>query len=257
MKILSVAERFIFETPAWKFVAIVLATTLMKSGIWEIPNLGALQVLAMDPFKNPFQIPEQQYLFWNWLGSFIAHEIHATSPRRFFLLHLAFSMAFTALFVKTVFSRFDGRTARVALLIFVALPVSATAYYWVSYDSLTLMLMMAALAMPRSRFVVALVGVGLGMQHFEQSMVGATAIFGAMVLGHMFDGERPYSWHWLLGLVVGIVAGKLVLMGIIRHWNIQIEGGRVFWLKQYLPMTLNQFSYHPFVTIFSAFGVAW
>jgi hypothetical protein len=255
--ILGRTERFIFQSPPWKLIAVVLMATLVKTGIWAIPNLGASLLLAQDPFRQPFDSPDAQYLFWNWLGPFVAHVLHATSLVRFFVLHLAFTCTFTALFIATVFSRLDDRSARISLLIFAALPVSATAYYWVSYDSLTLLLMMAALAMPNGRVLVALVGAGLGMQHFEQSIVGSGAILGAMILAPAFGSSRPRSWGWLLSLIAGIVAGKLTLIWITHHWHIEVNSGRVFWLQKNISMALHQFLYHPFVTVFSALGAGW
>ncbi|MCA8336437.1 hypothetical protein [Burkholderia multivorans] len=257
MKILNIAERFVFESRAWKFIAVILVVSLMKTGIWAIPNIVASQMLAQDPFRNPFSDPGAQYLFWNWLGPFIAWLLHATSTTRFFVLHLAFSCAFTLLFIWTSFSRLDSRSARIAVLIFAALPVSMTAYYWVSYDSLTLLLMMCALAMPSGRIMTAAVGIGLGMQHFEQSFVGSMVVLGAMVVGTVYRAEKEYSWKWLFCLIAGIIVGKLVLTGIVRHWGIEVNSGRVFWLKKNLLMTLHQFLYHPFVTVFSALGTAW
>lgn len=257
MKILDIAERFVFESRPAKFIAVVLVVSLIKTGIWAIPNLDASQLLAQDPFHNPFSDPGAQYLFWNWLGPFIAWLIHATSTTKFFVLHLAFSCLFTLLFIRTSFSRLDDRSARIALLIFAALPVSMTAYYWVSYDSLTLLLMMCALALPNSRVLVAVIGAGLGMQHFEQSIVGSMAVFGAMIVGMVCRDEKTYTLKWLLSLIAGIVIGKLALMGIVRHWAIEVNSGRAFWLEKNLSMTLHQFLYHPFITVFSALGVAW
>ncbi|MBY4870407.1 hypothetical protein K6W76_28545 [Burkholderia anthina] len=257
MKILNIAERFVFESRPSRLIAVVLAVSLMKTGVWAIPNLGASQLLAQDPFHNPFSDPGAQYLFWNWLGPFIAWLLHATSTESFFILHLAFSCAFTLIFIWTLFSRLDGRSARIALLIFAALPVSTTAYYWVSYDSLTLLLMTCALALPNGRVIVVLIGAALGMQHFEQSIVGSMAVFGAMVVGMIYRDEKAYTWQWLLSLIAGIVIGKLILMGIVRHWGIEVNSGRTFWLEKNLSMTLHQFLYHPFVTVFSALGTAW
>lgn len=91
----------------------------------------------------------------------------------FFIFHLGFSIAFTALFIKLVFSRLPERSTRIALILFALLLVSATTYFWVGSDSLTLLLLLLllllALSFPHSILMTLAIGIMLGMQHFEQA----------------------------------------------------------------------------------------
>jgi hypothetical protein len=137
-------EKFIFETELWKLILVISFLTVVKTGVWHTPSLNASLEIAQNPFINPFSDPNAHFLFWSWLGPFLAWLVGATSKWQFFALHLLFSLAFTFLFTKMVFSRFSDAVARSSLIIFSALPVSATAYFWVSTDSITLFLMVLA-----------------------------------------------------------------------------------------------------------------
>ncbi len=124
-------EDFIFKAAAWKLVTLILLVMLFKTGIWYIPNLDMSLTVALNPFTNPFQDPNAHYLLGNWLSPFLAWLSGIKAFWVFFAFHLGFSIAFTALFIKLAFSRLPERNARIALILFALLPVSATAYFWV------------------------------------------------------------------------------------------------------------------------------
>ena len=137
MKILEITERFIFQSPARNLIIAIGIAMLFKVGIWFMPNLDMQQEIATNPFIDPFQEAGAQYIYWNWLGPFLAWLIGANKTWTFFLFYFAFSLAFTLLFVWVIFRRLPDRSARISLVLFAALPVSATAYFWVGMDSLT------------------------------------------------------------------------------------------------------------------------
>lgn len=258
MRPLAAIERFLFEAPAWKVVCATFLVLLVKVGIWPIPNFELSRQVALDPFANPFTIELQHYLWWNWFSPFIAWLIGATGPRAFLLLHLAFAVGFLAVFVRTLFARLPDREARVALVLFASLPIAGEPLYWICFDSLTLLLMAAALALPRRPLACLLIGVGLGLQHFEQASIGAFAVLFAFGVAMLLRAGRPhYPLSWALALFAGTVAGKLLLLGVVSHWQIVVNSGRPYWLKMYLPQMLEQFFLHWQVVLFSALGLGW
>jgi hypothetical protein len=225
--------------------------------VWQIPNFGASRLIAQDPFTNPFQDPNAHALYWSWLGPFLAWLLGATSPAAFFALHLVLSVGFAVLFIVTAFSHLPEREARISLVLFSVLPVSATAFFWVSTDSLTLFLMMLALALPQRWPVGALVGTVLGTQHFEQAFFA----FGALLTGSLlarwggWTAGRPL--HWTLALLLGTVAGKLILVVLFHLLGVEVNSGRLYWLARHLPLLLEQFFLHFHVILFSVLGLGW
>lgn len=257
MNAINKIEKFIFESEAWKLVLVIALLSIVKTGIWYIPNLGASQLVAQNPFANPFFDPNAHYLYWSWLGPFLAWLIGATGKWQFFAFHLFFSFSFTLLFIKVVFSNYTNEHARSSLVIFSSLPVSATAYFWVGSDSITLFLMLLALAIPSSQAFTFIIGVLLGMQHFEQGFFAAVGLLFSIAISHKQNYALRYSWRFCLILLFGIVAGKMVLLGIFNNYSIDINSGRMHWLKGHIYLLLNQFVFHFQYIIWSILGLGW
>ena len=258
MNTVSKLEQFIFEARVWKLLLVLALLILFKTGIWYIPIMHGSQLVAQDPFTNPFtQYPDAHYVVWSWLGPFLAWLVGATGKLEFFLLHLLFSLAFMVLFVKVAFDNLPQELARKSVILFSVLPVSATALFWVSYDSITLFLLMLALAFPRSLLLTAVFGVLLGMQHFEQGVFGAGALLFAVTLSQRQGYFLRYSWKFCLAFLLGVIAGKLVMTGIFKYHEIQVNSGRMHWLREHLDFLLNLFVYHAHAILWSVLGLGW
>jgi hypothetical protein len=257
MKLRSTLERFIYQAPAWKLISVILLLTLFKTGIWCIPNLSSSRAIALNPFVNPFADPNTHYLYWSWLEPFLAWSIGATGGVAFFVFHLCFAAAFTALFMRLLWKRLSGRDARTALILFAALPVSATTYFWVSMDAITLFLMTLVLAFPRRLVVVFFVALALGLQHFEQSFCGAAGVLIALLLSRRRNDQTEYSVEWALALLLGTLLGKLVLLLLFRTLGVTVNSGRLFWLKEHFLLLLGQFFFHFHFIVWSVLGCGW
>ncbi len=250
MKLLLWFENFIFHTAVWRLVTVILLVMLFKTGIWYIPNLEMSLALALNPFANPFTDPNAHYLAWNWLSPFMAWLLGIKAFWAFFLLHLGFAVAFTALFIRLTFTRLPEREARVALIVFALLPVSATAYFWTGPDALTLLLLLVAVVFSRHLLLAFLVGILLGMQHFEQVLFA----IGGLLFALLLDKKSPV---FPLFLLVGIVAGKLTLIAIFTHFDMQVNSGRTFWLQEHLDLLLGSFFFHLHHILWSVLGLGW
>jgi hypothetical protein len=257
MNAISKIEKFIFEAPAWKLILAIAALTLFKTGIWSIPNLGESQAIADNPFTNPLPNPDAHYLLWSWLEPFLAWGIGIKSQWQFFVFRLLASIAFTLLFVRIAFVYLSNKLARSSIVLFSILPVSATAYFWVSGDALTLLLMLVALAFPVSLIFTCAVGVLLGMQHFEQGFFAAAGLLFAVAISHKQNYALKHSWKFCLCLLLGVIAGKLVLVGIFKHYDVQVNSGRAHWLQAHIGALLNQFFYHFHSIVWSVLGLGW
>jgi hypothetical protein len=256
--VLRAVYRLVYTSKRWKLVSFLFAAMIVKTGVWCMPNISSYRQIAQWPFFNPL-VPDAHYLFWSWLGPFLAWALRAEGPVSFFLLHLLFSLAFTALFVLVAFSRLEEEYARTSLVMFFVLPVSGTAYFWVGGDSLTLLLMMAALAVSRSLPATLLAGVALGMQHFEQGFLATGALLLAMSWNRLQHRATilEYSIRWAATLLAGVIAGKVVLVGIFRHAHIAVNSGRAFWMHAHFYWLLGRFQNHFQVILYSILGVGW
>lgn len=253
-------QRFIFESPPAKFIAIVWAVMLFKSGI-GFTNFEVQAVMAEYPFFNPIVDPAFHYIFWTWLSPFLLWCLNITTEAGAFYFHLFFSIAFTLLFLHTAWRFLPEHLARLSFLIFAAMPVSNTAYFWVGTDSLTLFLMMASLALPFSKksplaLVILTIGVLLGLQDFEKTIIAASALF-ATTYFNRGGGEWLYSPAFALTLIFGAFIGKFILLGVVAYFDITVNSGRIFWLQNNLPRALTFFFYNFQQSFYSGLGIAW
>ena len=165
-------------------------------------------------------------------------------------------MGFTALVSTLAFTRLTEDDARKSMLIFATMPVSATSYFWIGNDALTLLLMTTALALRDRPPLAVLVGVLLGLQHFEQGMFGFAALAAASFATPRFGGRDIYPWRTAAGVMAGIVVGKLVLMLIFHLAGMQVTG-RTGWLGTYLVTMLAQFWFHSQYVVWTVLGAGW
>lgn len=260
MSLLHRIERFAFTCRLWHLAAALFAVMVFKTGIWAYPSQDMFLRIARDPFVNPFTHPNDHYLLWNWLGPFVAWAIGATDPAVYFLLHLALSLAFTGLFVRLAIRRLPERQARLALIFFFVLPVSATPYFWVGYDSLTLFLMVLALYWPDRLAVVFGIGVALGLQHFEQGLFASGGLLLARLLAR-WQGQNDAAPLGTIGfplaLLGGVVVGKIVLFAIFAQAGVVVNSGRFVWLMAHLDSMLLNFASSWFFVVYAIFGTGW
>jgi hypothetical protein len=244
----------IYRSPRWRFVTVILAIALVKTGVWVQPNLDVTAVIARDPFSHHSGVA---YLAENWLDPFLGWLVGARTWPSLAVLDLFFSAAFVAVMLLVLFRRLTDRSARTASLIFIALPVSMTSFYWIGLDSLTLLLMALALLAMRRWWVVVLVGIPLGMQHFEQGIASALLLAGANGVGILL---RQRGWRTLIfpvALGVGVLIGRGALALIYAVRGITIDYDRVDWFHDNLDGLVRQYLENPLVIWFSVLGVAW
>lgn len=259
MDILGKIERGIFLSRPSLFALTAIFVALLKSGIWCSPSMVHSLAIAQNPFTNPLGDPALHFVMYSWLGSLIAWCVGAKTFTQFFLLHLLFSAAAVFLFVRFAFSNLSDEAARKSIVIFLALPVSMTSFYWVGIDSLTLLLLMITLTwLPDVSVVFIAAGILLGLQHFEQAMAATFGLMAAIVL----SGEKRQFIPRLNAkncalLIAGIVAGRLVLAWIFNFNSVSVNSGRAYWLSENLGSLLRMFALKPYNVIWSFFGLGW
>lgn len=265
-RIWDAAQRFLFDSRAWVYIATIHALMLVKTGLWEIPNLLLTRQIAQNPFVNPFSDPFAHYLFWNWLAPWLAWLIGATGVTSFFLFNLAFLITFNIGVVWLLWRDLPARSARLALLAFAAMPVSTTVWYWLSTDALTLCLLLAAIIWRRHWWLMPLIGVLLGMQHFEQGVLAALIVMAVAVLNdgwanplrrNLRADAYPFPIRSAFALAVGTLIGKFVLIELFAHYDIVVNSGRTIYLAQYWRIYVTQFVTTIPFAVWSVFGVGW
>jgi hypothetical protein len=168
------------------------------------------------------------------------------------------------LFVVVALSRLPDHTARAAIILFAVLPVSATAYFWVGYDSLTLFIMLLGLAYQQYTLVTLLAGVALGMHHFEQGILATAGLLLANCLSRtaaLREDRRQshncdHSVQFPVLLLVAVIAGKLILTGLFNYFGVTVNSGRLIYLTDVHP-AVKAFAFHIHYAVWSILGLGW
>lgn len=134
---------WVLATPRWKFLTVLFTLMFFRTGVTFVAP--TLVPIAEHPYRNPFTDPYEHYLYWSRLGPYLAHQVGATDAATLTMFYFVFAILFSILMVRWIFAVLDDRLARVAMLVFALLPVSAVPYYWIFNDSLTLFLLACAL----------------------------------------------------------------------------------------------------------------
>ena len=257
MKALRLVEKFVYESSGLAFALGLVWLVLVKVGIWVFPFVYRRFELARDPFTNPYAVPESDYVLSSWLGPFLAWLLGVRDFEAFVAFQFVLALGFVALFGWLAARRLPPDLARTATVLFVLLPVSATPFFWVGVDGLTLLLLLAALAAaPRVALVFAF-GLLAGVEHFEQALVGTAALCGAVALGRPLGASSSVPLRACVALLAGVVAGRLVLAGVFHAAGLHARVDRLDWLLLGLDGMVGHFLANAHVVLWSALGVGW
>jgi hypothetical protein len=256
LKALDRLETFLFEAPLRHVLTLIAAVCLLRTGIWTIPNMYRSRELAVDPFQVPFDDPQIHYLVWSWLSPFTAWLLGATGSWSYFLLHLAFSVAFSVLCIRMIVKTLPQEQARIALVLFALLPVSTTAYFWVGYDSITLFLLALPLAAPHPLSALA-AGLCLGMQHFEQGVCAGLAMLLFVALSRSMKADPRYSLRLCAVLLLSVIGGRLLMHWIADVHGMNIQQDRAGMLFSGWKPSFKQMVFNIHYSLWSLLGIGW
>jgi hypothetical protein len=252
MIVIKALENYIFRISTLRFFSLLTIATIIHTGVWYIPNIGVSLVYSSNPFGNALPNPAAETLWWNWLGNFIAWLLGIKSKAFFIAAHFLCSLLFVIITYLFLCRANDGEKTRKAAIMFAALPVSGTIFYWIGKDSVTLLLMSAAFVLSRNVALTFLVGIALGLQHFEQSFVAFGALFLSMLLAREAAG-------YPITVLIGVVIGKVILLSVVYFNDIPLTltGGRGYQFFALWQVGVRQFLLRYHYIIWSTLGVGW
>lgn len=256
MRALRLVDRLLYETRPAVFGSVLLTLLVLKTGVWWVPNIVESARLAQNPFAPIPGAGEGSYITWSWLGSFIGWVFGLTGTGTFLILHGCFSVAFVAVMIALFSRRLDSRGARVALVLFVLLPGTGFVFYWIGQDSLTFLLWALILAFPSNLPVAAVLGLGLGMQHFEQASVGVGLLLLSALTARVVGGAARFPVRSTIVVGSGIVVGRLLLMYIFQANGMEPVTRGALAQERYVEF-LAMFLKHVHVVLWGLLGVAW
>lgn len=199
------AASVVLDAPVPVLVVLLAASVLLKSGMGKYPAMGAeLVILRVLPGK-PVLPAGYEFLMSSLAGPILGRLLGIRRPPAFAAMHLVILLIGIAVLMAVIRARRGGRAQRLVLLALAASQLPAMMLWWLgSYDVFTFLLT-SALVLAQTWPVLLVLGIALGLFHFEQGLFVA---LGLLALGRrrgLSTGKRAAC---MLG---GLVLGKLAL----------------------------------------------
>lgn len=242
--------------PVSIWIALLFAILIVKVGTWVIPNIAVSALIATDLRINPLANPFSQYLMWNWFGPAVAHVTRATSVPSFIALHyLVCAVSFFG-YVSLLVRSLRQEDRRLGPLLFFCTPMAGTVWYWVGMDTFTFAAMAGIVFARRIPVASFLLGIILGLNHFEQGLVAFSLLLIASVLAARSGSGIDVSWRWCALVLAGIAVGKLLLIAWFAINGIA-PAGRATWVAAHWRNLVRQWLAHPHAIVYSVLGAMW
>ena len=222
-------EQYLVGLTIKKLLLLFFLIILIKVGFWYHPALWKLLTISVNPFdENIYSNPYAHYLYYNFLGGYLANLLNITSKLSFFLFHLFFSFLFVFLFVFLIFKNLNRRDAIYSLIIFLILPVSTTVFYWVGYDSITLSIFILSILFRSYLIITLLCGTLLGLQHFELGFLSALSLLSLNIYNKYTSKKGFLSLRYSVFLIIGTIFGKIILEYYFVIIELNLTSGRTW-----------------------------
>ena len=257
--LLTSLTNFLENISQKKLIFLLLAISIVKTGIWYHPLLWHMLEIAKNPFENVFGNEAHKYfLYSSWLGPFIGYMLNFTSKSSFFILHLLFSIFFLISFILLIKDRVEKNNQRTSIILFFVFPVSMISLYWVGYDSLLLLLFTISVYFHKNLLVTLLCSIGIGLQHFEIGIVSTGLLLTCKIIEELSNKDKQkidISYIFLLIYFFGLITGKIILYYIYVDEN--LVGGRFSWAYNALLHLVYNFYFNFYNIAWFSLGVGW
>ncbi len=249
-----------FEPYDLVVVLLGIAIVIGNTGIWPMPNWREQFVVSQNPLHVPFQDPNLHYIFFNYLQPLVFGLLGGERAFTFLVYIFSTTLLFLTLFLLW-FIRHHGREVAIhEHKVWVALifPAFMIPFYWVGMDGMTLLLMLFVLMFlgKRAAFIFAFL---LGLQHFEQGIVGFGMLLGTSVIQGSIrrDKKTIASIIQIASIALAIILGKLCLSLWFSINDVGLLGNRTSYFEIHQELFFNIWkSYFPWI-LWSFLGVGW
>ena len=251
-------ENYIVNLNVKKLILFFYLIIIIKIGVWYHPALWKLLEISINPFnENLLNNVYAHYLYYNFLGGYLANMLNISSKISFFLFHLFFSFIFNFVFFYLVFKNLSRKSAIYSVILFLVFPVSTIVFFWVGYDSITLTILILSVLFRSYSLIVIVLGILLGLQHFEIGIVTSVSLLFLNFYNKFNKQEGFLDLKYSISLTFGTILGKLILEYYFSIIGISLNTGRTW----YTLSVINHFLYNSYFNIHNiiwfSFSVGW
>jgi hypothetical protein len=244
-------EEYLVSLNIKKLLFLFFFVILIKVGFWYHPALWKLLTISINPFDETLLSNNYaHYLYYNFLGGYIANFLQLSTKLSFFLFHLFFSFLFNLLFIFLIFKNLDRRNAIYSLILFLILPVSTTSFFWVGYDAITLSIFMLSVIFRFNFIIVLICGIFLGLQHFELGFLSSFSLLVLNIYNKYYSNKSFLTLRYSIFLFIGVLLGKILLEYYFLLINLPINSGRTW-------ATLIDVKFYIYQNYFNFHNIVW
>jgi hypothetical protein len=222
-----------------------------------MPNINGQHLVSQNLLNNPFTDPNAHYIYTNYLQPLLFKLFGGSTLNQYLVYTLLNTLAFFAVFFLWFLKQDNSKNFHksIAIIIF---PVFTIPFYWIGMDGMTLLLMLLIMINMTSKLGLVF-AILLGLQHFEQGLVGCLILFGSLVMHRIISAE-DHSWQAakkVMYIIGAIVLGKLLLSLWFSINTLVVLGDRAAYLESHLDTSVTQWlGSWPYI-LFSIFGFGW
>ncbi len=244
-------EKYIINLNIKKLLFFFYFIIIIKIGFWYHPALWKLLQISINPLdESIINNKHAHYLYYNFFGGYVANLLKINTKLSFFLFHLFFSFLFNFLYFYLIFKELNRKYAVYSLIIFLILPVSTTVFFWVGYDSITLSLMILSVLFRKELFIVLVLGILLGLQHFELGFLSSLSLLVLNIYNKFFSKESFLDLKYSIFIFLGILIGKIFLEYYFISIGLDINSGRIWY-------TLDVIKHFIYNNYFNLHNIIW
>lgn len=228
-----------------------------------MPNLMEQHRVSQSLSSMPFANPYEQYIYSNFLEPLLFGISGLERPIFYALYTGIVTVAFLVVFIGWFITHHGEENILSNQKVYLAalFPVFAIPFYWIGMDGMTLLLLLIIMINLSRTYILLVSAVLLGMQHFEQGLLGLGLLIGSLILAFLFQHvNRPRYIRPLLqaGIaVVGLVIGKLILIGYFQSAGIIFSLDRFSYTQNLLPVYLDQWKMSWPYILYSVLAIGW
>jgi len=260
MKLTTLHKLNTSDLTTWIAVVLVAMMVIGNTGFWPMPNLSGQFIVSQNLTHNPFPDPLAHYLFSNYLQPAIFGILGGKTIVAYAIYASFVTMMFLVVFA-VWFINYHGKTVAIdefKLFPAIVFPSFMIPFYWIGMDGMTILLMLLTMMSFTSRWGLFW-AVMLGVQHFEQGIVGFALLAGTLVAAYIHRRDEEILKHlWRIGLIGGgIIVGKILLSIWFAINAIELSGGRVSYLETHFDLYTSMWLKHFPLILWSLLGVGW
>lgn len=260
MKLTTLYKLNTSNLTTWIAVVLVAMIIIGNTGFWPMPNLPTQFLVSQNLAHNPFPDPLAQYIFTNYLQPAIFGILGGKTIAAYGIYASFLSMLFLVVFA-VWFINYHGKAVAIdefKLFPAIVFPSFMIPFYWIGMDGMTCLLMLLTMMSFTSRWGLFW-AVMLGMQHFEQGIVGFALLAGTLVAAYIHRRDEEILKHlWRAGLIGGgVIVGKIMLSIWFAINVIELSDGRASYLETHFDLFASTWVKHWPLILWSLLGVGW